>query len=114
MIGVLADYRINNDPIIGQTFVDHAHRQGSIDLSLFPLPKTVARKSASFPGTKGRCSRTTTRTRTIFKLRISGLKGKGFPIEECPFPVWEANVSKVSLSPADPCPPSPQLARRFG
>jgi hypothetical protein len=29
------------------------------------------------------------------------LKGKGLPIEEHPFPVWEANVSKVGFLPAD-------------
>jgi hypothetical protein len=35
------------------------------------------------------------------RARDAILKGKGFPIEEHPFPVWEANVSKVGFLPAD-------------
>jgi hypothetical protein len=34
------------------------------------------------------------------RAREAVLKGKGFPIEEHPFPVWEANVGKVGLLPS--------------
>ena len=35
------------------------------------------------------------------RAREAILKGKSFPIEEHPFPVWEANVSNVGCLPAD-------------